>query len=663
MRSATSLLNRKLLLHFTGSVFWLSILFLIGNILLQPLALWIVSINVRINDGHVPSGNPLDMMTGFQLVFGMVYVMFLAVFLFGYKNKEQSIDFMHALPIKRHYLLSHALLSGFINILIPLIITSIILFFERHFLVFDISFIDIITWCAYSVFVLITVFAVSVLCGFLVNNVLVHLQLILIVFFLPVIFWTLNVAVADALFEGVGIMSFTGNGGNLISGVVDNTFPIFAVQQIYSGFVFWKIFIWSLFTIFLFMGSYILYGRNQNEKVHRTFNQGWLRNILVAFLSISGMLLVGLIISVTLPNGLLVFILSFLFGTAFAYIVIEMSFQGTVRLERNIRSMITTAVLLILFWTVFITGWNQYVAYVPEESEIDSVRVTSSSNSSYSNNGDVNGEMSEDYLYIGDGEIIAEAVRAHEEAAAGPVFRDTSQGYEWVEVSYRMKSGNYINRRFDDSERGPYKEILGKVNSGKYARNNDVLFNVEAPSELLRIEISAPGGTMMIEEASSFVEEYQRAMLGVDGGIPANIPNGEVSLLNGVAEFEQSHYSGQASIYNPVLQKTIKEEEELAGFLGVEDSKEMYTITLGEVDRLKFFLDYQTLPSKKFISKYKLEVLSDRQMAEMVKTVDEGKLDGKGQKILIYRSVVEDWSDTEEITISMNQAFNILGIE
>ncbi|WP_344704649.1 hypothetical protein [Salinicoccus jeotgali] len=663
MRSATSLLNRTLLLHFTGSVFWLSILFLIGNILLQPLALWIASINVRINDGYVPSGNPLDMMAGIQLVFGMVYVVFLAAFLFSYKNKEQSIDFMHALPMKRHYLLSHALLSGFINILIPMVTTSIILFFERHFLVFDISFIDIITWGAYSVFVLMTVFSVSVFCGFLVNNILVHLQLILIVFFLPVIFWTLNVAVADALFEGVGIMSFTGNGGNLISGVVDNTFPIFAIQQIYSGFVFWKSFMWSLFAVFLFIGSYILYGRNQNEKVHHTFNQSWLRNILVAFLSISGMLLVGLIISVTLPNGLLVFILSFLFGTAFVYIAIEMSFQGTVRLERNIKSMITTAALLILFWTVFIIGWNQYVAYVPEESEIDSVRVTNSSSSSYGSNGKVNGEMNEDYLYIDNGEVIAEAVQAHEEAMAGLALKDISQGYEWIEVSYRMKNGNYINRRFDDLEREPYKEILGKVNSGEYARNNDVFFNVEDPSKLLRIEISAPGGTVTVEEASSFIEEYQRAMLGVDEDIPANIPNGGEPLLNGVAEFEQSYYSGQASIYNPVLQKAIKGEEELAEFLGVEGSEEMYTMTLDEVDRQKFFQDYQTLTPKQFTSKYELKVLSDSQMAEIVKIVDEGKLDGRGQKVLIYSSVAENWLDAEEITISMNQEFNILGIE
>ncbi|GAA3734331.1 hypothetical protein GCM10022378_23340 [Salinicoccus jeotgali] len=271
--------------------------------------------------------------------------------------------------------------------------------------------------------------------------------------------------------------------------------------------------------------------------------------------------------------------------------------------------------------------------------------------------------MNEDYLYIDNGEVIAEAVQAHEEAMAGLALKDISQGYEWIEVSYRMKNGNYINRRFDDLEREPYKEILGKVNSGEYARNNDVFFNVEDPSKLLRIEISAPGGTVTVEEASSFIEEYQRAMLGVDEDIPANIPNGGEPLLNGVAEFEQSYYSGQASIYNPVLQKAIKGEEELAEFLGVEGSEEMYTMTLDEVDRQKFFQDYQTLTPKQFTSKYELKVLSDSQMAEIVKIVDEGKLDGRGQKVLIYSSVAENWLDAEEITISMNQEFNILGIE
>ncbi|MHC0553175.1 hypothetical protein [Salinicoccus sp. CNSTN-B1] len=95
----------------------------------------------------------------------------------------------------------------------------------------------------------------------------------------------------------------------------------------------------------------------------------------------------------------------------------------------------------------------------------------------------------------------------------------------------------------------------------------------------------------------------------------------------------------------------------------MEGSEEMYTLTLGEVDRQKFFQDYQMLTPKKFINKYELKVLSDNQMAEVVKAVDEGKLDGRGQKVLVYRSVVEDWADAEEITLSMDQEFNILGIE
>ncbi|WP_156956122.1 hypothetical protein [Salinicoccus luteus] len=596
---------------------------------------------------------------------GMVYVIFLTVFLFSYKNKESSLDFMHALPIRRERLLSHALVAGLIYIAVPLAITAIILFFERYFLAFNISTMDIIEWFFYSLFVLFVVFAFSVFSGFLVNSGFVHLQLVIIIFFLPVIFWGLNVTVADTLFEGVSTTSSTGNGNDLLSVVVNNTFPIFAVQQMMDGVILWKTIVWLILALVFIMLSYFLYGRNRNENVHSTFNHLWVRNMLVAFLSISGMLIVGLIISFTLPDGLFIFVLSFLIGTTFAYIVVEMSFQGTVRIQREKGSLITTTIALIIFWIIFIVGWNQYVSYVPDEAEIEGVSLNSSWNSSYSSYGGSGGQMKEEYLYISDTEVIEEATQLHREAVEGPSLKNSIEDSDWVEISYRMSDGSHINRRFDNLTAGsaPYQDILTKVNNGKYAKNYDVLYNIESPSEVRLVEITTSGGYIPIEEGAAFVEEYQRAAHQIDEGIPIYMGIGNFSLLSANVEFDNEFYNGNVSIYNPVLLNAINEEQSITSFLNVRNSEEMFVISLGENDKNEFFEDYQKIEPEALITKYDLEEVTGEEKSEILNAIDQGRLNEKGNRILMFHSDAKEWIEPGNAAPTASQEYNIIGIE
>ncbi|MFP3359214.1 hypothetical protein R0K17_17920, partial [Planococcus sp. SIMBA_143] len=151
-------------------------------------------------------------------------------------------------------LLTHALAAGIINIIVPLAVTALILFFERYFLAFEITFIQIVEWFFYTLFVLFVVFGIAVFLGFLVNSIFVHMQLVIIVFFLPLVFWGLTVMVADMLYDGIVTAPTTGGGG-LLSVVTENTFPIFAVQQAMEGLILWKTIIWSLLAVILIVFS------------------------------------------------------------------------------------------------------------------------------------------------------------------------------------------------------------------------------------------------------------------------------------------------------------------------------------------------------------------------------------------------------------------------
>ncbi|MFA7745664.1 hypothetical protein [Salinicoccus roseus] len=641
MKSATSLLNRTLLNHFMGGIFWLTVLFIIGNVLIQPLALWIASSNFEMMGGRraLPE-NPLDMMIGFQLAGGMLYVLFMVMFLFNYKNREASVDFMHSLPIRRGGLLTHALTAGIINIIVPLAVTAFILFFERYFLAFEISFMQIVEWFFYTLFVLIVVFASAVFLGFLVNSIFVHMQLVIIVFFLPLVFWGLTVAVADMLYDGIVTAPTTGGGG-LLSVVTDNTFPIFAVQQAMEGLILWKTIIWSLLAVILIVFSYVIYNRSRNEDIHHTFTNTWVRDILVAFITISGMLLLGLAISFALPRLTLVFILAFIIGAVFSYIVQEMFFQGTAKIQFRKRSLVITAVSIVLFWIFFVFGWQQYTSYVPEEGEVDSVSINAHWASMYGSGGGSADGMSEDYMFISDPKVIGQTLSLHQAAVGQSAPRTNEYDGEALEITYRMKDGDHVNRRYETItlNNTQYDTLLETLNSSSFSTSYDIVYNITDAGDIRNMEISGVNGYVALyssEEIADFVKDYQRHAPRIDEQIPALVSNTNVPMVNVSVGFELNHYQGRASIYNPAVLDVVEKDQDIADFLGATDSRTMHTISLSNDEKEDFFSDYQTLSFDELNEAYPLEELGDGDRAEVMETLNEGELDAAADQVLLY---------------------------
>jgi ABC-2 type transport system permease protein len=198
MKSQTSLWNKSLFNYFSGSVFWLSFVYLLASIIIMPLSLWIMSMNI--SAGEVAEGyyDGILMQTGsVHIVVSGIYVVLMVLFMFNYKNNEDASDFIHSLPVKRKNILTHALIVGFLAMTVPVVITAIILFFERYGLVFDISAGEVGIWLIYTLFVLYTVFSITTFTGFLVNKIFVHLQIVVLVFFLPLAFWGVTVLTAN----------------------------------------------------------------------------------------------------------------------------------------------------------------------------------------------------------------------------------------------------------------------------------------------------------------------------------------------------------------------------------------------------------------------------------------------------------------------------------
>ncbi|TVT26696.1 hypothetical protein FO441_11855 [Salinicoccus cyprini] len=672
MKSATSLLNRTLLNHFLGGTFWLTVLFLIGNILIQPLYLWIRSVNSEpVGNVSFALDSALYETLPFQLAASMIYIVLMVVFLFSYKNKEASIDFMHSMPMRRRKLLSHALIAGVINIIIPLVITAIILFFERYFLIFDVTIMNIVEWFFYTLFVLLVVFAISVFVGFLVSNMFVHMQMVVIVFFLPLVFWGLTVTAAEMLYDGIITYPSAGEGG-LMGVVVNNTFPIFVIQQIYEGLTIWKMVLWIFVAVTLIILSYIYYSRSRSESVHYTFNNRWIRDILVAFITISGMLLVGIVLSFALPDLTIVFTLAFGIGAIFSYITQEMFFQGTARIKLSRRSLITTGISLVLFWVVFAIGWQQYTSYIPDESNVESVSINghwSSNTMVYGNSEDV---MSEDYLFIEDSALIEKGISLHQEAADGDYAADESEIAQSFEIVYRMKDGSYVNRSYDNfpMKSEEYDAMLQTLNNSQISKAYDVIYNIENLLPVDNLEIHGPGTYFNLQtenEIHEFVDAYQKAFHQLDSNMPLLINNPNMQLISASVSADGDYYSGNASLYNPAMIEKIMENYQLSDFLGLDNGERFYTVDLADEDKASFFRDYETISFDELYDKYSMDGLTASETEDIIEEVNEGNLDASGDRILLYvPEFMQDMSmGTEAMSPPLIAAdeFFMLGIE
>src|SRR5699024_11317286 len=103
--------------------------------------------------------------------------------------------------------------------------------FLRYTLFFEIPISYIFIWLIYSITAMVLMFIFTVLAGFFTNHLFVHLQLVVIIFFLPLALWAAVLGAATMMFDGVTRLQM-GLEGNLLRPLADNTFPMLAMSQI-----------------------------------------------------------------------------------------------------------------------------------------------------------------------------------------------------------------------------------------------------------------------------------------------------------------------------------------------------------------------------------------------------------------------------------------------
>ena len=650
MKSQTSLLNKTLLSHFGGTIFWLTIVFMALNIIALPVSIWIVTFDRQMYPDYQIPENFLFQISAGQMVIGIIFSAFLAMFLLNYLNDEGSSDFMHGLPVKRTSILFHALITGVAAIVIPLIITGLILLTERMIFIPEIALIDIGKWFIYAVFVHCVIFAIAIFTGFLVNGLFLHMQMIILAMFLPFAVWGLTYGAASVLYDGIS-SSFIEHS----KPVLNATFPYFAINQLYEGIDITHSLIWGGTAIVLIVLSFGLYKYRRNEYVTMSFNFKWLKEILTAVTTVVGMLAMGTVVAMFIPVSAIASIIGFTVGAIVAYLIVEMLFQNSVKIQFSWKSIVFTLIVIILFWIAFVIGWKTYVNNVPSADEVESVYV--STDYAYYTNDSIDEYFEEGFLFNSDKRVIDSALAAHKAAIEDKTFPSIYDGEEtaYLEMHYKMEDGSVVSRTFKTLEyNSEAVQIVDKLTANKYDINSDFLANIKQHPEMTELWLFNT-----LDADSSLIEDYKDKadeLMQYNPYIVNNTGRIEVS-----ANYENNYESGMSSIYNEAIEESIKESDILMEeILYLDQSSEMFIAELSEDEIETFFNDYKELNIKELESKHGLEKVSKEDKTDILKQVNNGEFAPEGTKLLLYS--YPEYEELEE-DYSAETDFSILAIQ
>lgn len=650
MKSQTSLLNKTLLSHFGGTIFWLTIVFMALNIIALPVSIWIVTFDRQMYPDYQIPENFLFQISAGQMVIGIIFSAFLAMFLLNYLNDEGSSDFMHGLPVKRTSILFHALITGVAAIVIPLIITGLILLTERMIFIPEIALIDIGKWFIYAVFVHCVIFAIAIFTGFLVNGLFLHMQMIILAMFLPFAVWGLTYGAASVLYDGIS-SSFIEHS----KPVLNATFPYFAINQLYEGIDITHSLIWGGTAIVLIVLSFGLYKYRRNEYVTMSFNFKWLKEILTAVTTVVGMLAMGTVVAMFIPVSAIASIIGFTVGAIVAYLIVEMLFQNSVKIQFSWKSIVFTLIVIILFWIAFVIGWKTYVNNVPSADEVESVYV--STDYAYYTNDSIDEYFEEGFLFNSDKRVIDSALAAHKAAIEDKTFPSIYDGEEtaYLEMQYKMEDGSVVSRTFKTLEyNSEAVQIVDKLTANKYDINSDFLANIKQHPEMTELWLFNT-----LDADSSLIEDYKDKadeLMQYNPYIVNNTGRIEVS-----ANYENNYESGMSSIYNEAIEESIKESDILMEeILYLDQSSEMFIAELSEDEIETFFNDYKELNIKELESKHGLEKVSKEDKTDILKQVNNGEFAPEGTKLLLYS--YPEYEELEE-DYSAETDFSILAIQ
>ena len=200
MKSKKSFFSKALILNNLSRFWWCSLLATLLIFLIVPLRILNIDLSYYKNSNYSMQSNYYA-----TIMIYFAYAVAIGTLVFRYLQTSNSVTQMHSMPFTRLGLYVNHFISGFILLMIPLLVNLLVLFLIQGFTKFGsiILATSIWKWFLLSSMIGITLYSITVMVGTFTGSSIAQIVFTYILNFLPVGLYTLLYMVAQGLVYGL----------------------------------------------------------------------------------------------------------------------------------------------------------------------------------------------------------------------------------------------------------------------------------------------------------------------------------------------------------------------------------------------------------------------------------------------------------------------------
>ncbi|WP_066192669.1 DUF6449 domain-containing protein [Gracilibacillus timonensis] len=408
----------------------------------------------------------LSLGSAFQVLFIVIFSVLAGIFVSHYMHAKGSSDFMHSLPLKRSTIFIHQLVMGYIQLLVPVVLTGLILLALLNIDQVDIIYQsgDIFRWFYYTMTFQTLFFACSLFIGHLTGNSIVQGALTYITLFFP---------------AGI-IFLLQSNLALLLIGYSDSFTPdalmyrlspiIWLIDNMYGvsdGWTLW--YYWIVALVFIVVAA-LLYQIRPAEVTQQAFAFPIIKPIFKFGVTFCMMLLGGMYFAVIQGASLSWLTVGYGLGAVIGYVLAEMLIQKTWRVFAKWRGFVVYIGISIILLLSVVFDWYGFESKIPIADQVEGVMInTGEMGSRYY----LNEEYDSDY-FVEDHQSIQDTISLHQElldrnrhSTFDGIFYSNN-----VTLTYLLSNGQQMTREYtmdDITTLDPYLERMAQHDNFKKA--------------------------------------------------------------------------------------------------------------------------------------------------------------------------------------------------
>jgi ABC-2 type transport system permease protein len=470
MPSKTSWFNREIFLQNMRDVGWVGLLYFLGLLFSLPLQLFMLyssedQFQPHINNLFEVSFNEL------QYLLMLIIPILLAVFLFRYLQVKSASDLMHSFPITRQQLFHHHILTSFLLLTVPVVLTALVVAILSVILQLGeyVSLTDLFIWMGSTLLIDYFLFLVGVFVGMLTGISVVQGVLTFIILLFPVGICVLFVLNLKFFLYGFAYDYFSE------LKLIENFSPITRILKLPQEPIGWgEAFVYIMLSILFYSLSLYLYKKRNLETVSQAIAFRQLRPVFKYGVTFCAMLLGGAYFGL-LEDQFSWTLFGYFIGSIIGYFVAEMVLQKTWRVFGHVKGYVgffVAAAVLITTLQFDVTGFEKRV---PNVMEIEKVYFTESPYVYFDE------ESRSRYWYI-EPENIQSIVKLHKQLIKDQEKLKNIKGPKHpVFLMYELENGNQIIRQYFIHDQKDYKAYLQPIyESSEYKENQYEILQVRA---------------------------------------------------------------------------------------------------------------------------------------------------------------------------------------